>query len=75
MKDTLKKILIEMLSHSYPMIKNVIVIENEYNKNTFICFLNIGYGDWLKIGEENIINYVSDIATYMGVKLETVSFY
>jgi len=75
MKDTLKKILIEMLKHTYPMIKNVILIENEYDKNAFICFLNINYGDFLKIGEENIINYVSDIASYMGVELETVSFY
>jgi hypothetical protein len=75
MKDILKKILIEMLSHSYPMVKNVIIIENNYSENSFTCFLNIEYIDLLKIGEDDIINYVSDIATYMDTKLENVSFY
>jgi len=75
MKETLKKILIEMLDRSYPMVMNVIIVGNESDKNIFFCFLNINRIDFIKIGEEELINYVSDIASYMGVKFESVFFY
>ena len=38
MKETLKKILIEMLDLSYPMVMNVIIVGNESDKNIFFVF-------------------------------------
>ena len=75
MKGKLKNILETVLKETYPEIKNIIVIKNEYAENIYSVLVNIDYMDLLKIDDKELKKDIYTIAGYINSRIESVQFY
>jgi hypothetical protein len=75
MKGKLKNILETVLQETYPEIKNIIVIKNEYAENIYSVLVNIEYMDLLKIDDKELKKDIYTIAGYINCRIESVQFY
>ena len=75
MIEKLKNVLETVLKETYPEIKNIIVIKNEYAENIYSVLVNIEYMDFLKLDEKELKKDIYTIARYMNCRIEMVQFY
>lgn len=75
MIEKLKNVLETVLKETYPEIKNIIVIKNEYAENIYSVLVNIEYMDFLKLDEKELKKDIYTIARYINCRIEMVQFY
>lgn len=75
MTEKLKNVLKTVLKETYPEIKNIIVIKNEYAENIYSVLVNIDYMDFLKIDNKDLKKDIYTIAGYINCRVESVQFY
>jgi hypothetical protein len=75
MIEKLKNVLETVLKETYPEIKNIIVIKNEYAENIYSVLVNIEYMDLLKIDDKELKKDIYTIAGYINCRIESVQFY
>lgn len=75
MIEKLKNVLETVLKETYPEIKNIIVIKNEYAENIYSVLVNIEYMDFLKLDEKELKKDIYTIAGYINCRIEMVQFY
>jgi hypothetical protein len=75
MVEKLKNILETVLKETYPEIKNIIVIKNEYAENIYSVLVNIDYMDFLNIDHKDIKKDIYTIGGYINCRIEMVQFY
>jgi hypothetical protein len=75
MKNQLKNILETVIKETYPEIKNIIVLKNEYAENIYSVLVNIDYMDLLKIDDKELKEDIYTIAGYINCRIESVQFY
>jgi hypothetical protein len=75
MVEKLKNVLQTVLKETYPEIKNIIVIKNEYAENIYSVLINIDYMDFLKIDNKELKKDIYTIAGYINCRIESVQFY
>jgi 23S rRNA maturation-related 3'-5' exoribonuclease YhaM len=75
MTKKLKNILETVLKETYPEIKNIIVIKNEYAENIYSVLVNIEYMDLLKIDDKELKKDIYTIGGYINCRIESVQFY
>lgn len=75
MIEKLKNVLETVLKETYPEIKNIIVIKNEYAENIYSVLVNIEYMDFLTVDEKELKKDIYTIARYINCRIEMVQFY
>jgi hypothetical protein len=75
MVEKLKNVLETVLKETYPEIKNINVIKNEYAENIYSVFVNIEYMDFLTLDEKELKKDIYTIAGYINCRIEMVQFY
>jgi 23S rRNA maturation-related 3'-5' exoribonuclease YhaM len=75
MVEKLKNVLQTVLKETYPEIKNIIVIKNEYAENIYSVLVNIEYKDLLKIDDKELKKDIYTIAGYINCRIESVQFF
>jgi hypothetical protein len=75
MKNQLKNILETVIKETYPEIKNIIVLKNEYAENIYSVLVNVDYMDFLKIDNKELKKDIYTIAGYINCRIESVQFY
>lgn len=75
MIEKLKNVLETVLKETYPEIKNIIVIKNEYAENIYSVLVNIEYMDFLTLDEKELKKDIYTIAGYINCRIEMVQFY
>jgi hypothetical protein len=75
MVEKLKNVLQSVLKETYPEIKNIIVLKNEYAENIYSVLVNIDYMDFLKINDKELKKDIYTIAGYINCRIESVQFY
>jgi len=75
MTEKLKNVLKTVLKETYPEIKNIIVIKNEYAENIYSVLVNIEYKDLLKIDDKELKKDIYTIGGYINCRIESVQFY
>jgi hypothetical protein len=75
MVEKLKNVLQTVLKETYPEIKNIIVIKNEYAENIYSVLVNIDYMDLLKINDKELKKDIYTIAGYINCRVESVQFF
>jgi hypothetical protein len=75
MIDSLKNVLTAALGEKCPEIKKITLLPNECSPNNFDCVVNIKYEDFLRLGDKEIKELIRDYAKYLGVEVDTFSFY
>ena len=75
MVEKLKNVLQSVLKETYPEIKNIIVLKNEYAENIYSVLVNIEYKDLLKIDDKELKKDIYTIAGYINCRIESVHFY
>jgi hypothetical protein len=75
MTEKLKNVLETVLKKTYPEIKNIFVIKNEYAENIYSVLVNIDYMDFLKINNKELKKDIYTIAGYINCRIESVQFY
>lgn len=75
MIEKLKNVLETVLKETYPEIKNIIVIKNEYAENIYSVLVNIEYMDFLTLDEKELKKDIYTIARYINCRIEMVQFY
>jgi len=75
MKNQLKNILETVLKETYPKIKNIIVLKNEYAENIYSVLIKIDYMDFLNIDNKELKKDIYTIAGYINCRIESVQFY
>ncbi len=75
MTEKLKNVLKTVLKETYPEIKNIIVIKNEYAENIYSVLINIEYKDLLKIDDKELKKDIYTIGGYINCRIESVQFY
>lgn len=75
MEKKLKNILETVLKKTYPEIKNIIIIKNEYAENIYSVLVNIDYMDFLKIDNKDLKKDIYTIGGYINCRIESVQFY
>jgi 4-diphosphocytidyl-2C-methyl-D-erythritol kinase len=75
MVEKLKNVLQSVLKETYPEIKNIIVLKNEYAENIYSVLVNIDYMDFLKINNKELKKDIYTIAGYINCRIESVQFY
>jgi hypothetical protein len=75
MTEKLKNVLETVLKKTYPEIKNIIVIKNEYAENIYSVLVNVDYMDFLKIDNKELKKDIYTIAGYINCRIESVQFY
>jgi len=75
MVEKLKNVLQTVLKETYPEIKNIIVIKNEYAENIYSVLVNIEYKDLLKIDDKELKKDIYTIGGYINCRIESVQFY
>ena len=75
MTSKLKHVFEKVLKETYPEIKNIIVIKNEYAENIYSVLVNINYYDLLKMDDKELKQDIYTIAKYINCRVESVQFY
>jgi|LakMenEpi03Aug12_release.lakeMendotaPanAssembly.Ray.scaffolds.fasta_scaffold5785243_1 hypothetical protein len=75
MVEKLKNVLETVLKETYPEIKNIIVLKNEYAENIYSVLVNIDYMDFLKINNKELKKDIYTIGGYINCRIESVQFY
>jgi hypothetical protein len=75
MVEKLKNVLQSVLKETYPEIKNIIVLKNEYAENIYSVLVNIDYMDFLKINNKELKKDIYTIAGYINCRIDSVKFY
>ena len=75
MVEKLKNVLQSVLKETYPEIKNIIVLKNEYAENIYSVLVNIDYMDFLKINNKELKKDIYTIGGYINCRIESVQFY
>lgn len=75
MTKKLKNILETVLKETYPEIKNIFVIKNEYAENIYSVLVNIEYKDLLKIDDKELKKDIYTFGGYINCRIESVQFY
>jgi hypothetical protein len=75
MVEKLKNVLQTVLKETYPEIKNIIIIKNEYAENIYSVLVNIEYKDLLKIDDKELKKDIYTISGYINCRIESVQFY
>jgi 23S rRNA maturation-related 3'-5' exoribonuclease YhaM len=75
MTEKLKNILKTVLKETYPEIKNIVVIKNEFAENIYSVLVNIDYKVLLNIGDIVLKKDIYTIGGYINCKIESVQFY
>ena len=75
MVEKLKNVLETLLKETYPEIKNVVVLKNEYAENIYTVLVNIDYSDFIKMNHQDIEKDIHNISRYINCRVESIQFF